>query len=610
MPAALKKVYAKIWNIIFFAFACILLIFFFRKVDLSLVYHMHQPFFSNTFASLQYYLTYPGGISDYAGLFVFQFYGNEAAAILLVLLQLILWSFLFYLLVRKFLHPAFLPGCLVLCAVPLIVAHGSYQFTPDISVAVTISLGIVVIYREFKLGTLYTLILYFLMAILVFYLADTIGLSVFLAGTLPFLIHQKKYRIALLSIIGVLILPLVWVQFDLHYANLREAYRGHYILGGMEFIPLLIDSIPLFVFILLFACLFLFPILSRKDSTSGMTVMNFLVLLPFLFFVSFKLTYNPYYKKLLRIDRLAYEKKWDELLKTVDMELVQRKSVLMQVNRALYHKGILLKNLFFYPQNYRQDALIIQSPTSSSIAIPLSEIYYDMGLINEARHWTNEALTVLGSQPRILQQLVETYLISGQYRTAEKYLNVMESSVITRPWAKAQHKYLFCDECVEKDLELGRLRRMNPATDFFAAIENPYDNLRHLVTDSISNPMAFEYFIAHQLLSRKPAEILRYLPEFRRRGYAQLPRACQEAILMDQANKGIQTFSIPVYTIDEAIKSNFNDFSAILFGKYKGDLASAKRPLSKFSQTYWYYYLYSRPLKSSVKNQGSYSEKY
>ena len=604
------KIPSKAWNIIFFAFACILLIFFFRKVDLSLVYHMHQPFFSNTFASLQVYLTYPGGISDYAGQFVFQFYGNGTAAILVVILQLILWSFLFYLLVRKFLPPAFLQACLILCTVPLIVAHGSYQFTPDISVAVTLALCVAVIYRNFRLKIPYNLVLYFLVAILAFYLADSIGLSVFLAGTLPFLIHQKKYRIALLSVIGVLILPLVWYQFDPNYATLKEAYQGHYILGGKEFIPLLIDSLPLLVFILLLTGLFLFPILNRKDSTSGMTVMNFLVLLPFLFFVSLKLTYNPEYKKILWIDRLAYEKKWDELLKTVDMELVQRKSVLMQVNRALYHKGILLNNLFFYPQNYRQDALIIQSPTSSSIAVPLGEIYYDMGLINEARHWTNEALTVLGRQPRILQQLVETYIITGQYQTAEKYLNLMETSVITRLWAKAHRKYLFCDECVEKDPELRRLRRMNPSTDFFAAIENPFDNLRHLVADSISNPMAFEYFIAHQLLSRKPGEILRHLPEFSSRGYVQLPRACQEAILMDQANKGIQTFSMPGYTIDEAIKSNFNDFSAILFGKYKGDLAAAKSQLSKFNQTYWYYYLYSRPLKSSVKNQGSYSEKY
>jgi hypothetical protein len=610
MPAVMKKISVKARNTIFFAFAAILLIYFFRKVDLSLVYHMHQPFFSNTFSFLQYYLSYPGGISDYAGLFLFQFCGKETTAILLVLLQLILWSFLIYILVRDFLPPAFMPVCLVLSAVPLIAGHGSYQFTPEISVAVTLALGFAVIYRELRLRILYSLLLYFLMAILSFYLADSIGLSVFLAGTLPFHIYGKKYTVALLSVTGILILPFAWYLFDPNYASLQEAYRGHFITGGKEFIPLLIDSLPLLVFTIVLAGLYAVPLIDRKGNTGGLFIMNFMVLLPFLFFVSFKLTYNPGYKKILQIDRLAYEKKWDELLKTVDIDLVQKKPVLMQVNRALYHKGNLLNHLFFYPQNYRQDALIIQSPTSSSIAIPLSEIYYDMGFVNEARHWTNEALTVLGRQPRVLRQLVETYIITGQYGAAEKYLNILESSVITRSWAKEYRKYLYCDDCVEIDPVLGRLRRMNPATDFFAAIENPYDNLCRLAADSVPNPMAFEYFIAHQLLSQKPGEILKSLPGFKSMGYTKLPLACQEAILIDQAKKGIKTFGMPGYTIDEAIQGNFNDFSAILFGKYKGDLAAAKSSLSKFSQTYWYYYLYSRPLKSSEKNQGSYSEKY
>jgi hypothetical protein len=610
MPVLPAKIPVKAWNIFFFILAVLILVFFFGQVDLSLVYHMHQPFFSNRCNFLQYYLSYPGGISDYAGLFMFQFYGNETTAILLVLLQLGIWAFLFYRLVRDFLPPVFLPIPLALSAVPLIAGHGSYQFTPDISNSVTLALGFAVIYRNLNLKILFNLLLYFLMAVLVFYATDSIGLAVFLACTLPFQIHEKKVILYLLSVTGILILPFAWYRFDMHYATLGEAYRGHFISGGKEFIPLLIDSLPLLIFILLSASLYAVPLLNKKDITSEMTLVKFMILLPFLFFVSFKLTYNPAYKKILRIDRFAYERKWDELLRTVDIDLVQKKPILMQVNRALYHKGKLLNYLFFYPQNYRQDALIIQSPTSSSIAVPLSEIYYDMGLINEARHWMNEALTVLGNQPRILRQLVVTYLITGQYRTAEKYLNIMESSVITRSWAKAHRKYLFCDECVEKDPEMGQLRLMNPATDFFAAIENPYDNLSHLVADSIPNPMAFEYFIAYKLLSHKPDEILPYLPKLKSLGYDGLPLSCQEAILMVQANRGEKTLSLPGYTIDEAIQSNFNDFSAILFGKYKGDLTAAKNSLNKFSKTYWYYYLYSRPLKSSVKNQGSYSEKY
>jgi hypothetical protein len=610
MPVKTKTIPVKAANLIFFSVLVLLLVYFFRKVDLGLGYHMHQPFFSNRLSFLTYYLTYPGGISDYIGIFLFQFYGKGITAVLLVLFQLAIWFFLFFLLVKKYIPAAFLPLVLGLSAIPLITGHGSYQFTPEISVAFILALFFALVYLRFGSRNVIGYLLYILLAVLVFYTTDSIGLSVFLACTVPFQLAQKRYITFILSVAAIFILPFVWYQFNMHYTSLWEAYRGHFITGSWQLVPVLVNSTSLIILVILIVSLFTPYSLFRENTINGLVIMNFIILLPFLFFVSFKLTYNPVYKKILQIDRLAYEKRWDEILNTADINLVQRKPVLMQVNRALYHKGILLDYLFFYPQYFRQDALIIQSPTGSSIAVPLSEIYYDMGFINEARHWSNEALTVLGQQPRILQQLTDTYIISGQYGAAEKYLNILESSVITRSWAESRRQYLNCDECVKKDSLMGRLRRMNPSTDFFAAIENPYENLSHLISDSIPNPMAFEYFIAFLLLSNKPGAILTYLPEFKKLGYSRLPRSCQEAILLDQANKGIPTFSMPGYSIDETIQSNFNNFSAMLFGKYKGNLAAAKSSLSKFSQTYWYYYLYSRPLKSSIKNKGSYSEKY
>jgi hypothetical protein len=152
---------------------------------------------------------------------------------------------------------------------------------------------------------------------------------------------------------------------------------------------------------------------------------------------------------------------------------------------------------------------------------------------------------------------------------------------------------------------------MNPVTDFFAAIENPYDNIKRLVADSIPNRMAFEYFVAYKLLTHKPGDVLNTIPWFTSMGYTKLPRACQEAVLIFQATKGITSFNnIGGYPIDKTIKSSFEDFSGILFGRFKGDVAAARNSLNKFSQTYWYYYLYSRPIKSAVKNTGSFSEKY
>jgi len=314
---------------------------------------------------------------------------------------------------------------------------------------------------------------------------------------------------------------------------------------------------------------------------------------------------------MLQINRLACENKWDEVLKKADVKVVRQKQVLSQVDRALFHKGILLNYMFYYPQSFRHESLIIQGPAEASMAMPLSDIYFDMGFINESRHWANEALTVLGKQPEILKRLAVTYIITGQYRTAEKYLNILRSSVITRSWAEKYSKYLYCDDCVKQDRVLGRLRKMNPATDFFASIQNPYDNIRQLVIDSLAVPMAFEYYIAYKLLMQKPGEVIGCLGRFRSMGYEKLPLACQEAILIYKATRGITTYDdLEGYTIDKAIEKKFNDFSAILFGRFKGDINAARNSLIPFSQTYWYYYLYSRPMKPLENNSGSYSNKY
>ncbi|MBN1416090.1 MAG: hypothetical protein JW973_13395 [Bacteroidales bacterium] len=611
MPAMLKKIPVNAGNTFFFFIAVTLLVYFFVKVDPSLACHMHQPFFGNNFSFFKYYLSYAGGISDYTGLFIFQFYGNTIVAILLVLLQTGIWCFFVYQLIKERIPDAFIPVPLTLAVIPLIAGHGSYQFTPDISVAFTVALGFAVIYQKLNLKKAYQYIAYLWLAFLVYYLTDSAGLTVFLAGTLALPVYKKKYVKAILFLAIVLSIPVLWYLSDQRYSSLWEAYSGHFITGGREIIPVIINATSGLIFIVLLLSYYSGMLLNARGDTQRLIYINFIVFLPLLFFVTFKITYKPDYKILIRIDRLAYENKWDELLHTADIEIVQKKPVLSLVNRALYQKGIILDYMFFYPQVWRQEALIVQSPTDASITIPLSDIYYDMGLINEARHWANEALTVFGIQPRILERLVKSYIITGQYKTSEKYLNILESSSVTRAWAKKYRRYLYCDDCVKKDPELGRLRQMNPATDFFTAIEDPYDNLKFLATDSLSNKMAFEYLIAYNLLANRPGEVLASLPRFKSMGYAKLPRSCQEAILMYQATKGITVFNDALgYTIDEAIQQNFNAFSGILFGRYKGNPSAAKRSLNKFRQTYWYYYLYSRPLKSSVKNPGSYSEKY
>jgi hypothetical protein len=60
-----------------------------------------------------------------------------------------------------------------------------------------------------------------------------------------------------------------------------------------------------------------------------------------------------------------------------------------------------------------------------------------MGMVNESRHWANEAITATGYHPRFVKRLIECYLILGSYAAAEKYINVMASSPVSTSVGKA-----------------------------------------------------------------------------------------------------------------------------------------------------------------------------
>lgn len=396
-----KKISTKLTNSVVFAFVAILLVYFYLYVDLSLVYHVQQPFFATNFNFLENYLSYPGGISGYFGLFIIQFYGNESAALVLVLLQIGIWFFLIYQLIKNYLPPAYLPVPLILSAIPLIVGLGTYFFPTEISIAFIIAVGFAIIYRNVKLKNTCNYLIYFLIAIFDYYITGSIGLSVFLAITVAFLVYEKKYISLLICIVWITVLPFLWHLFDRTYTSLMDAYYGHFIKDSYDHTTIIIYYVaPILVFIILLISLFLSSFLNKANVTKWLIIFNFIVILPVIYLVTFSATFQPAIKNAIQLDRLAYEEKWDELLNSIDEQNIKNESILSLANRALYHKGILLDYLFYYPQSFRQEALIVKDPI-----VPLSEIYFDLGFINESRHWANEALIVLGNSAGYLKAL-------------------------------------------------------------------------------------------------------------------------------------------------------------------------------------------------------------
>ena len=76
--------------------------------------------------------------------------------------------------------------------------------------------------------------------------------------------------------------------------------------------------------------------------------------------------------------------------------------------------------------------------------IQASEVAWQVGQVNAAQRFA--FVGVLSSQrcvqPRLMKRLVETYLVNGEYRAAEKYIRILEQTPRYKAWAAEQWQYL------------------------------------------------------------------------------------------------------------------------------------------------------------------------
>jgi hypothetical protein len=590
-----KKHYLLIGNSIIFLGFILLLLSFLMKVEPSLTYFINQPFFSNTSDFLRPYLLSPKGISNYISLFLFQYYEQESLAKILIIIQLALFGLLIFQLFKKIVPLVFITIPVILISVPLMMEQSYYLIYPEVLMVCILSIGLVLLYQKLEKNIVYDYAIFLLITSITFYVTGIFGQLLFLSAILPFSFYKKQYlRISIYLIIALI--PITgWFLFDQNFSSLMEVSEDNFFIKNPTISQQLINFLPAFIFILLMVSRYLKSFFDKRSVTNWIIIIPFVVVLPLSYWSAFKVAFVPEMKKAIQIDKMAYDQDWDKLLNIKDFQTLNNPFVMSHVYRALFHKGILLDYLFYYPTIFNENALIVKEPSDISIAAPMMEIYYEMGFISEARHWANEIVTASSYHPFILKRLVESYLISGQYKTAEKYLNLLETSPKTKDWAKGHRKYLYCDPCIESDIVYGKYRKLNPKNDFFAVSNDPYTNLSRLMNDSLPSKMAFEYYIAYELFMKNPQTVLHEMNRFRKYGYSRLPLACQEAVLIYKAINGIKTVGdLLGYQYDQKVLDNFDQFTTILFDQFDGKIDKARSSLKPYNKTYWYYYLYSK----------------
>ncbi|MEO0292748.1 MAG: DUF6057 family protein [candidate division WOR-3 bacterium] len=596
----------------FFIFFFLLIFFYFLIVfKPSLFYHLYQPIFlfQNTF--LREFIMYPGGLSDWIAQFFSQFlYFNLVGSIIISILSLSIFIII-YNLIKKF---GDFKYSLILSFFPIIfylIGQNRYNFPFVISFKFFIALLFYSLY--IKIPNRYRIFM-ILPSFLIYYF---LGGWVFLFFVALSILHEilfskerRKYINIIFNLIGCLLYPYIAAKF-LFIITLKEAYfyiapyefyREPFLFKPGLYFYLFFLSLPILK-IGLFVYLKYIKSKKRKQNKLLAKIPHSLLAQSiFIIFFGFLILYFSFEeeeKKKIQIDYLADKGKWKELLNISKSIKSYDRLVNFNVNRALYHKGELLDSLFDYPQLLGSDGLFIDRIIASQVAIPASDLYFDLGHINASQVMAYEAQTKFKYNPRVLKRLALTNIINENYVAAKKFLDLLYKSILHRKWAKYYKNYIFDKSLIEKDSLIKLKRMQRPDFDFFITNKTPNLDLIKLLKQDEKNKMAFEYLIAYYLLEGRLGDLLEYFDKFKNLGYKKLPRHIEEAILVIMIGAPSK-INMKEWRISPETIEKFKLFNIAKI-KSKRDKKAKEYLEKEFHNTYWYYLLYLNPKRTKLE---------
>lgn len=209
---------------------------------------------------------------------------------------------------------------------------------------------------------------------------------------------------------------------------------------------------------------------------------------------------------IMAYDFMARHELWNRIIQKAQQKPPRNQVSVVALNLALAKRGVLLDNMFKFPQNGLAGLL---PNFSSDYVSPLvtSETLYHLGMINTAQRFVfeaQEAIPDFQKSARCYKRLAETNLINGAYEVARKYLIALQHTIFYRSWANETLKLIADDDAVNAHPIYGSLRKMRCKEDYFFGGNTIQQILIKQIESNQDNQMAYEYLEAtNRLISNR-----------------------------------------------------------------------------------------------------------
>lgn len=434
----------------------------------------------------------PEFLAQWLGQFFTQFFysatlGATVVALLLVLVQLLSASCMSSL----SLPCLFLPLSLVL---PVSIGYFLLHFEAMMShvVAYVFLMAFLLVYYRWGSRSRYAVPYVMISVVLLYWLVGPVAL-LFVVGSVAYDLFVAR-RLSLVSLlvyalqaVVALLQPIVWQYLSMY--SLADLFCGltYYRQPGYFDVG---QQVVMCSFFLWLSLVFAFR-RRHLSPVAARVVMSLLLVVACSSMASVYLLRDAGKERIMRFDYWARFAKWDKIISECHSQAPTNNIEYACLYHALARKGVLSKA---YSSLMPPNASVLLSETKLNYVEPLhmGDIWLDLGFVNTAQRFAVEAQNALydrGESVRCCQRIVETNLVNGNTKVAQKFLAKLHNTLHYRDWQPSPDV-------------LDRCRRLYPDTTYLH-VEN---NIEHrLALQFRSHPddvIVRDYYLCYLLTER------------------------------------------------------------------------------------------------------------
>lgn len=242
-------------------------------------------------------------------------------------------------------------------------------------------------------------------------------------------------------------------------------------------------------------------------------------------------------------------------------------------NLALQETGQLAEKMFCYDQ-IGTPGLILDMQDNFSCQAK-SELFYRLGLVNEAQHYAYESMVGYASvkEPNVrnLKRLLECAVIRQDSALSAKYEKILDKTLFYKDYAKRRGAK-YPPAIVMKDMFI---RDMSVA-------------LASILEDNPGNQAVFEYLMAYYLLEREYEKAKscydRYFPNF---SYPRIPVHYAEFLMLYKRINKLDDSFYALYPVSRDIRERFEMMDILVSSEMDRQIQKALE--EGYKDTYWFY---------------------